>query len=368
MIQNEEKYFEILNDIKRTLITTRNRVIENTNTELILMYYKIGIKLIENNKWGSSFIDNLARDIKLEFPNLKGMSSRNLRYMKKFASEFENNEFLQHYVAKLPWTSITSIMDCVKDKRKREWYIKETLNNSWSRPIIIHQIESKLYERQAILNNKVNNFDERLPEPTNIQVKELLKDPYIFDFITTDKSLKELDIEKELTNSITKLLLELGNGFAFIGRQYHLEIDNEDYYIDLLFYNVKIKCYVVIELKTTEFKPEYVGKLNFYLGAVDKYIKSENDNPTFGILLCKNKKRIVAELSLKDINKPIGISEYKILSEIPDYLKNTLPNFEEIEKRLMEGRIDKNVFVNICKILGIEMIIILNFILCYAIL
>ena len=270
----------------------------------------------------------------MEFPTLKGMSARNLRYMQKFANEFDNDEFLQHYVAKLPWSSVTTIMDQVKDKEQRKWYIKESLQNGWARPVIIHQIASKLYERQAILENKTTNFDETLPSPNKEQVKELLKDPYIFNFITADKDLKELDIERELTANITKLLLELGNGFAFIGREYHLEIDNEDYYIDLLFYNLKVRSYVVVELKTTEFKPEYVGKLNFYLSAVDKYIKNENDNPTFGILLCKDKKKVTAELALKDINKPIGVTEYKILSEIPEFLENTLPSIEAIEKRL----------------------------------
>ena len=192
----------------------------------------------------------------------------------------------------------------------------------------------KLYERQAIVEKKTTNFDETLPTPNNEKVKELLKDPYIFDFITSNKDIKELDIERELTANITKLLLELGNGFAFVGRQYHLEIDNEDYYLDLLFYNLKVRSYVVIELKTGEFKPEYAGKLNFYLSAVDKYVKSEKDNPTFGILLCKDKRKVTAELSLKDVNKPIGVSEYKILSEIPEFLESSLPSIEDIEKRL----------------------------------
>lgn len=332
MIESKDKYFEVLNDIKKTLIVTRNRIVENANRDLVLMYYNIGLKLIENNKWGSSFIDTLAKDLKVEFPTLKGMSARNLRYMQKFATEFANDEFLQHYVAKLPWSSLTTIIDQVKDKKQRKWYIMESIQNGWSRPVIVHQISSKLYERQALLENKTTNFDNTLPSPNNEQVKELLKNPYIFDFITADKDLKELDIERELTANITKLLLELGNGFAFVGRQYHLEIENEDYYIDLLFYNLKVRSYVVIELKTTEFKPEYTGKLNFYLNAVDKYIKGKNDNPTFGILLCKDKKRVTAELALKDINKPIGVSEYKILSEIPDYLENTLPSMEDIEK------------------------------------
>ena len=337
MLENNDKYFEVLNDIKKTLLVTRNKIVENANKDLVLMYYNIGLKLIESNKWGSSFIDTLAKDLKMEFPTLKGMSARNLRYMQKFAAEFANDEFLQHDVAKLPWSSITTIMDQVKDKNQRNWYIKESIQNGWSRPVIVHQIASKLYERQALLENKTTNFDETLPSPNNEQAKELLKNPYIFDFITADNNLKELDIENELTANITKLLLELGNGFAFVGRQYHLEIENEDYYIDLLFYNLKVRSYVVVELKTTEFKPEYVGKLNFYLSAVDKYIKDENDNPTFGILLCKDKKRVTAELALKDINKPIGVSEYKILPEIPEFLENTLPSIEDIEKRLEES-------------------------------
>lgn len=336
MLENNDKYFEVLNDIKKTLMTTRNRIVENVNKDLVLMYYSIGLKLIENNKWGSSFIDMLAKDLKREFPTLKGMSARNLRYMQKFATEFDNDEFLQHDVAKLPWSSLTTIMDRVKDKEQRKWYIIESIENGWARPVIIHQIASKLYERQALLENKTTNFDNTLPSPNNEQVKELLKDPYIFDFITADKDSKELDIERELTANITKLLLELGNGFAFVGKQYHLEIEKEDYYIDLLFYNLKVRSYVVIELKTTEFKPEYAGKLNFYLSAVDKYIKDENDNPIFGILLCKDKKKVTAELALKDINKPIGVSEYKILSEIPEFLENTLPSIKDIEKRLEE--------------------------------
>ncbi len=334
MLENSDKYFEVLNDIKKALITTRNKVIENVNKDLILMYYDIGLKLKSNNKWGSSFIDTLAKDLKVEFPTLKGMSARNLRYMQKFATEFENDEFLQGVLAKLSWNHNQILLDRIKDRPIRMWYAKESLENGWSVSILTHQISLNLYERQALLENKTTNFDKTLPAPNNEQVKELLKNPYIFDFITTDKDLKELDIEQELTKNITKLLLELGNGFAFVGRQYHLEIENEDYYIDLLFYNLKVRSYVVIELKTTEFKPEYIGKLNFYLSAVDEYIKDKNDNPTFGILLCKDKKKVTAELSLKDINKPIGISEYKILSEIPRYLEKTLPSIEDIEKRL----------------------------------
>lgn len=339
MLENNEKYFELLNDIKKTLIVTRNKIVANANKDLILMYYNIGQKLIENNKWGSSFIDTLAKDLKMEFPTMKGMSARNLRYMQKFASEYNKDEILQGALAKLSWNHNQILLDKIKNKEQRLWYAKESAENCWSVSILTHQIASKLYDRQALLENKITNFDNTLPSPNNEQAKELLKSPYIFDFITADKDLKELDIEKELTANVTKLLLELGNGFAFVGRQYHLEVDNEDYYIDLLFYNLKVRSFVVIELKTTEFKPEYVGKLNFYLSAVDKYIKDEKDNPTFGILLCKDKRKVTAELALKDINKPIGVSEYKILSEIPEYLENALPSIEDIEKRL-ENNLD----------------------------
>lgn len=228
MIESKDKYFEVLNDIKKTLIVTRNRIVENANRDLVLMYYNIGLKLIENNKWGSSFIDTLAKDLKVEFPTLKGMSARNLRYMQKFATEFANDEFLQGVLAKLSWNHNQILLDKVKNKEIRKWYAKESLENGWSVSILIHQISSKLYERQALLENKITNFDNTLPSLNNEQVKELLKNPYIFDFITADKDLKELDIERELTANITKLLLELGNGFAFVGRQYHLEIENED--------------------------------------------------------------------------------------------------------------------------------------------
>lgn len=293
MLENDDKYFEVLHDIKKTLMITRNKIVENVNKDLILMYYNIGLKLIENNKWGSSFIDTLAKDLKMEFPTLKGMSARNLRYMQKFATEFDNDEFLQHDVAKLPWTSVTTIMDQVKDKEQRNWYIKESVQNGWSRPVIVHQIASKLYERQVLLEDKTTNFDETLPSPNNEQVKELLKNPYIFDFITADKELKELDIEQELTANITKLLLELGNGFAFVGRQYHLEIENEDYYIDLLFYNLKVRSYVVIELKTTEFKLEYAGKLNFYLRLLISILKQKVIIQRLEYFFVKIRKRLL---------------------------------------------------------------------------
>ena len=250
------------------------------------------------------------------------------------SKEYNRDEFLQEVLAKLSWNHNQILLDKIKDKNERNWYATKCIENGWSTTVVSHQISLKLYDRQALLENKTENYSKTLPSSISDQAREMLKDPYIFDFLTEKEDMKELEIEKELTSNITKLLLELGNGFAFIGRQYHLEIGNKDYYLDLLFYNLKVKSYVVVELKTTEFKPEYAGQLNFYLSAVDEYVKDENDNPTFGILLCKEKDKITAELSLKDINKPIGVSEYKLLSDLPEYLKSTLPSISDIEKRL----------------------------------
>lgn len=333
MLENDDKYFEVLHDIKKTLMITRNKIVENVNKDLILMYYNIGLKLIENNKWGSSFIDTLAKDLKMEFPTLKGMSARNLRYMQKFAKEFDYDSILQHNVVKLPWGLVISIMDKVKNKEERLWYSDKALENLWTRTELEHQIATNLYSRQALLENKISNYEETLPIELGKRALEMLKDPYIFDITYNEKAL-EKDIEDALVSNITDLLLEFGNGFAFVGRQYHLEIEGEDYYIDLLFYNLNLKCYVVVELKTVKFIPEFAGKLNFYLNAVDMLLKKEDDNPTIGILLCRDEHKLTAELALKDINKPIGVAEYKYLQEVPEYLANNLPSIETLEKRL----------------------------------
>lgn len=332
-IINDDDYFNFLNEVKKDIINTRKKVIVNTNNELILMYYRIGKGLIEKNKYGSNFIDNLAADLKLEFPNAEGFSARNLRYMQKFAKEFEYDTILQHGIANLPWGIVVSLLDKVKVLEQRLWYAEKALENFWTRTLLEHQIATNLYERQALLDNKITNYTETLPNEIGMKALEMLKDPYIFDITYNEKAL-EREVEDALVTNITNLLLELGNGFAFIGRQYHLEIENEDYYIDLLFYNLNLKCYVVVELKTVKFIPEFAGKLNFYLNAVDMLLKKEDDNPTIGILLCRDEHKLTAELALKDINKPIGVAEYKYLQELPEYLENNLPSIETLEKRL----------------------------------
>lgn len=333
-IINDDEYFRFLNEIKNDIISTRRKVLSQANNEVILMYHRIGKCLIKNTKYGNSFIDTLAKDLKLEFPDMQGLSARNLRYMKKFAKEFEYDSILQHHVAKLPWTTITTIMDKIKNEQERLWYAEKTLENLWSRTILEHQIGTDLYNRQALLENKISNYIETLPTDLGKRAIEMLKDPYVFDIQGYGKDVLEKDIEDALVSNITDLLLEFGNGFAFVGKQYHLEIEGEDYYIDLLFYNLNLKCYIAVELKTVKFIPEFAGKLNFYLNAVDMLLKKEGDNPTIGILLCRDEHKLTAELALKDINKPIGVAEYKYLQEIPEYLANNLPSIETLEKRL----------------------------------
>ena len=333
-IINDKEYFEFLDNIKQDIINTRKRILLNSNNEMVLMYYRIGKSILENNKYGSKFIRNLSSDLKLQFPDIKGLSERNLRYMQKFAKEFEYDIILQRNVAKLPWGLIISVMDRVKETNERIWYIEKSIENLWTRTELEHQIATSLYSRQALLENKTTNYESTLPIELGKKAIEMFKNPYIFDIEYNENAL-ERDIEDSLVANITGLLLELGKGFAFIGRQYHLEIDGEDYYIDLLFYNLELKCYVVVELKTTKFIPEFAGKLNFYLNAVDMLLKKEEDNPTIGILLCRDEHKLTAELALKDVNKPIGVAEYKYLQEIPEYLANSLPSFESLENRLI---------------------------------
>ncbi|WP_097028579.1 PDDEXK nuclease domain-containing protein [Clostridium peptidivorans] len=335
-IEKSNEYKSLISGIKIQIKNSRQKALLAVNKELLILYWNIGSVILnyqDKEGWGAKVIDNIAKEIKDEFPDQKGFSTRNLKYMRKFAEEYKDIKFVQQVVAQIPWSHNVVLMDRVKDIDKRIWYINKTIENGWSRNTLVHQIESNLFQRQ---NNeiKTTNFMEKLEAPNNKLAVETLKDPYIFDFITMTEDMNERDIENQLVKKVTKLLLELGSGFAFIGNQYKLQVGNDDYYLDLLFYNLKLRCYVVIELKTGKFKPEYAGKLNFYLSAVDDILKTEMDNPSIGIILCKEKNRLVAEYSLKDITKPIGVSEYKLLEKIPEELKGTLPTIEEIEDTL----------------------------------
>ena len=305
----------------------------SVNSTLILLYYHIGQVINEYKSWGNKFVDNLSRDIKLEFPTAKGYSIRNLKYMSKLATVFPDNVIVQEVLAQLPWYQNITLLDKIKDRDIHIWYARKTIENAWSRNVLVHQIESKLYERQ-VLADKVSNFNHRLPAPQSELAQQTMKDPYIFDFITFKEDMIERDIEEALVKNVTRLLLELGKGFAFLGNQYHLNVGGDDFYMDLLFYNLNLRCYVVIELKTGAFKPEYAGQLNFYLSAVDGMLKKDIDNPSIGLLLCKSKNDLVAEYSLKDMSKPIGVSEYRVTSDLPEGLKEQLPSIEDIQSRM----------------------------------
>ena len=333
MLMNTPEYISIVENIKHEITAAQYRAAVHVNADLLLLYHSIGCIINDHKSWGNKFIDNLATDIKMSFPESKGYSVRNLKYMAKFAEAYPDREFVQQVVAQIPWGHNIILMDKVSNPDERVWYIQKTIENSWSRNVLVHQIESGLYKRQ-VSAEKVSNFEHRLPSPQSELAVQTMKDPYVFDFIPFREDMLERDIEQALVRDITKLLLELGTGFAFVGNQYHLNVGGDDFYIDLLFYNLNLRCYVVIELKTGDFKPEYAGQLNFYLSAVDGILKKEHDNPSIGLLLCKSKNNLVAEYSLKDISKPIGVSEYKVTSNLPDDLEDQLPSIEDIQKRI----------------------------------
>lgn len=333
MLINSPDYLSTIEQIKQEIRTSQYRATLHVNADLLLLYHSIGLIINAHKSWGNKFVENLAKDIKLDFPQATGYSVRNLKYMAKFALSYPDREFVQTVSAQIPWSHNIAILDKVKDPEQRIWYIQKTAENSWSHSVLVHQIESDLYERQA-LAPKVSNFEHRLPSPQSELALQTMKDPYIFDFIPFREDMVERDIEQALVRDVTKLLLELGTGFAFLGNQYHLNVGGDDFYIDLLFYNLNLRCYVVIELKTGEFKPEYAGQLNFYLSAVDGILKKPEDAPSIGLLLCKRKNDLVAEYSLKDMSKPIGVSEYRVTSSLPAELEKELPSVEDIQKRM----------------------------------
>ncbi len=335
-LPNSHQYHDLLLDLKSKIRQAQIKANLAVNKELILLYWQIGKSILleqERHGWGTKIIENLAKDLKQEFPNMKGFSIRNLKYMRAFAENYTNFEFVQQAVAQIPWGHNCLLLDKVKDTKIRNFYIEATIKNGWSRNILVHQIESNLYHRQ-IQNSKTHNFHDTLPITQSELAQELLKDPYKFDFLSLGEEAKERSFENALVEHITKFLLELGAGFAFIGKQYHLEILNKDFYLDLLFYHTKLHAYIAIELKVGDFKPEHVGKLNFYLSAIDEQLKDSLDNPSIGIILCKDKNKLIAEYALKDITKPIGVSEYQLTEAIPENLRGNLPSIEELENEL----------------------------------
>jgi len=324
----DKSYVTVVENIKEQIRSAQHRAILNANKEMLILYWNIGKIINENSTWGSKFLNNLSKEITSEFPSTKGFSVRNLKNMARFYREYPEIEIVQSVTAQITWTHNIEILR-VESKEQRLWYINKTIENGWSVNVLAHQIDTNLYARQ-IEQKKVANFETKLLSPQSELALETMKDPYVFDFIELKEDAKEKDLEDALINNITKVLLELGKGFAFVGHQYHLEVAGEDYYIDLLFYNIKLKCYVAIELKVSEFKPEYAGKLSFYLTAIDEQVKEVNDNPTIGLLLCRFKNNVVAEYTLRDMNKPMGVSEYRIKDYLPENFQNELPSIEEL--------------------------------------
>lgn len=341
----DAEYKNWLFELNSKISSTQIKAAIAVNSALITFYWELGKSISEKeNIWGSKLIERIAKDLQDEFPDMKGLSVRNLKYCRFFfqfynssigqqaVAQIENNtqnKLMQQLVAQIPWGHNIFIFTKSKNTNEAVFYINQTIENNWSRDVLDLQIKSNLYERQG---KSINNFKNTLPDPFSDLANQMLKDPYVFNFLSLDVNYREKDIEKQLIQHITKFLLELGKGFAFIGQQYHLQIADNDYYIDLLFYHTRLKCYVVIELKNTKFTPEFAGKLNFYLSAVDSLVKQPDDNPTIGILICKDKNNLEAEFALRDINKPIGISELKLTENLPDNLKSSLPTIEEIEE------------------------------------
>jgi len=344
------EYKQWLNELKGRIRSSQLKAAVAVNSALIHFYWELGKSISEKQtQWGSQFIVSLSKDLQIEFPEMKGFSVTNLKYCRQFYQYFPKSpqaggflggslkspqlgdELSPTMAVLIPWGHIKLIINKISNKTEARFYIQQTIENNWSRDVLDSQIRSGLYQRKG---NSITNFKDTLPQPLSDLADQTLKDPYIFDFLTLDANYRERDIENQLIQHITKFLLELGKGFAFIGNQYHLEIGESDYYLDLLFYHTKLKCYVVIELKNTKFIPEFAGKLNFYLSAVDTLVKDDLDNPTIGILLCKDKNNIEAEFALRDMKKPMGISEITFVHNLPDDLKSSLPTINELESEL----------------------------------
>ena len=330
-------YPEFLRDLKTRIQTRQSQAILAVNRELITLYWESGQQIIErqeNSGWGDHVLAQLERDLKREMPGLEGFSRRNLYRMRSLYLAYRHQgEIVPQLVAQTPWGHNTVLLEKVKDPiLEREWYLEQTLNHGWSRNILIHQIETNLYARQ-VKALKTDNFQQTLPSPQSDLVQQALKDPYVFQFLTLADNAKERELEQGLLTKIRDFMLELGSGFAFMGSQYPLQVSDQDFYLDLLFYHYRLRCLVVIDLKVGDFKPEDAGKMNFYLSALDAQLKHPDDRPSVGIILCRTKDTLIADYALRDLNKPIGVSTYR-LGDLPSDLQAELPTVEQLQKVL----------------------------------
>ena len=337
-LQLPSGYPKLLQELKERIRVAQVRAALAVNRELVLLYWSIGRDLsqrFENEGWGTKINDRLSKDLQATFPGVEGFSPRNLRYMRAFAEAWPEPEILQQLIAKLPWGHNLRVLDRIKDRPTREWYLRAALENGWSQNVMVHMISSELHTREG---KALTNFQRTLPPPGSDMAEQILRDPYNFDFLTLSDPFAERELEKGLLTHLRDLLLELGRGFAFVGSQIPLVVDGRSFYIDLLFYHLRLHCYFVIELKTGEFEPEYAGKLSFYISAVDGTMRTAGDGPTIGLLLCESRRGTIVEYSLQNFVQPIGVSTYRVTKELPAPVREELPSVEDLQEVVLKLR------------------------------
>lgn len=343
-IINITDYKDWLQDLKGKIQQSQIKAAIQVNSELLRLYWQIGKDIVEKQaqaKWGDGFLQTLSADLCKEFPTMKGFSYRNLKSIRQWYLFYNQLDIigkqlvsqLEVSLFSIPWGHHIMIMQRCKNTQEALFYVHKTIENHWSRSVLEHQIALNLYVRQG---KAITNFQHQLPPAMSDLAQELTKDPYIFDFLSITENYTEKELQQYLEDNMTKFLLELGKGFCFYGKQVHINVGGDDFYIDLLFYNAHLHCYVVVELKTTKFKPEHIGQLKFYVTAVNKQLRTEGDAPTIGLLICKDKNNVIAEYTLEDIHNPIGVSSYKLFDELSKDYQSSLPSIEEIEKRLLD--------------------------------
>ena len=343
-IINITDYKDWLQNLKGKIQQSQIKAAIQVNSELLRLYWQIGKDIVEKQaqaKWGDGFLQTLSADLCKEFPTMKGFSYRNLKSIRQWYLFYNQLDIIRKQVVSqlevslfsIPWGHHIMIMQRCKNTQEALFYVHKTIENHWSRSVLEHQIALNLYARQG---KAITNFQHQLPPAMSDLAQELTKDPYVFDFLSITENYTEKELQQYLEDNMTKFLLELGKGFCFYGKQVHINVGGDDFYIDLLFYNAHLHCYVVVELKTTKFKPEHIGQLKFYVTAVNKQLCNEGDTPTIGLLICKDKNNVIAEYTLEDIHNPIGVSSYKLFDELSKDYQSSLPSIEEIEKRLLD--------------------------------
>lgn len=329
-----DNYDDFFRNLKERIRSAQVKAALAVNQELVLLYWQIGQDILQRQQeegWGTKVVDRLAQDLKMEFPEMTGFSPRNLKYMRAFAEAYPAEAIVHQLGAQIPWKHNCTILDKLKAPEQRAWYIQKTIENGWSRTVLIHQIDTDLYSRQG---GALTNFQQVLPAPQSDLAQSLLKSEYNLEFLALREKILERDLERALLEHMQKFLLELGVGFAFVGSQYRLDVEEDEFFVDLLFYHLALSCFVVIELKTTDFKPEYSGQINFYVNVIDDKLRRPTDNPTIGIILCRSKKKAVVEYALRGMSQPISVSTYRTTAALPEEFKTKLPSIEDLQHEI----------------------------------